>query len=75
MARKASLSHSTAGSSRDALLGKAQTLSEALPFSQEVPTSLRHLLWNGWRAGRVHWSRPWAVAVLRLWPGANGFAW
>lgn len=50
-------------------------LSEDLPFSSEVPAVLRHRLWDRWQSGRVHWSRPWAVAVVRLWPAANNLAW
>jgi asparagine synthase (glutamine-hydrolysing) len=47
-------------------------LSEDLPLRQLVPAELRRRLWEGFEAGRVHWSRPWAVTVLRLWPEANG---
>lgn len=50
-------------------------LSENLPFSSEVPAGLRRRLWDAWQSGRVHWSRPWAVAVIRLWPAANNLAW
>jgi asparagine synthase (glutamine-hydrolysing) len=49
-------------------------LSEDLPFRQLVPAELRRRLWEGFDAGRVHWSRPWAVTVLRLWPEANGIS-
>ena len=50
-------------------------LSEALPFADLVPANLRRTLWDTLDSGRVHWSRPWAVAVLRLWPYVNGFDW
>jgi asparagine synthase (glutamine-hydrolysing) len=49
--------------------------SEELPFADLVPTSLRRSLWDQLDAGRGHWSRAWAVTVLRLWPAANGFDW
>jgi asparagine synthase (glutamine-hydrolysing) len=48
-------------------------LSDELPFADLVPAGLRRRLWE--TIGRTHWSRPWAVAVLRLWPRANGFDW
>lgn len=50
-------------------------LSERLPFGDVVPADLRRRVWSGFEGGQVHWSRPWALAVLRLWPQANGFAW
>ncbi|MEX0990759.1 MAG: asparagine synthase (glutamine-hydrolyzing) [Actinomycetota bacterium] len=50
-------------------------LSEALPFADTVPRELRRRLWETLATGRVHWSRPWAVTVLRLWPRANGLDW
>jgi asparagine synthase (glutamine-hydrolysing) len=50
-------------------------LSSALPFNDLVPIDFRRRLWGAFEAGRTHWSRPWAVAVLRLWPAANGFSW
>jgi asparagine synthase (glutamine-hydrolysing) len=50
-------------------------LSSELPFNDIVPGDLRNRLWQSFEAGKTHWSRPWAVAVLRLWPAANGFAW
>ncbi|MEX0833614.1 MAG: asparagine synthase (glutamine-hydrolyzing) [Actinomycetota bacterium] len=48
-------------------------LSESLPFADTVPAALRQRLWQ--TLGRTHWSRPWAVTVLRLWPEANGLRW
>lgn len=50
-------------------------LSQNLPFAQEIPQNFRSRLWEAFEAGRTHWSRPWAMAVLRLWPVANGFRW
>ncbi|MHB8589527.1 MAG: asparagine synthase (glutamine-hydrolyzing) [Candidatus Dormibacteraceae bacterium] len=50
-------------------------LSSALPFDDLVPVDFRERLWRAFEAGSTHWSRPWAVAVLRLWPAANGFKW
>jgi hypothetical protein len=40
-----------------------------------LPPSFRRRVWETFENGRTHWSRPWALAVLRLWPGANGFRW
>jgi asparagine synthase (glutamine-hydrolysing) len=50
-------------------------LSSALPFNDLVPVDFRERLWDAFEAGRTHWSRPWAVTVLRLWPAANAFSW
>jgi asparagine synthase (glutamine-hydrolysing) len=50
-------------------------LSEDLPFAEVVPPAFRHRLWTAFDEGRTHWSRAWAVTVLRLWPEANSFAW
>jgi asparagine synthase (glutamine-hydrolysing) len=50
-------------------------LSEELPFGDLVSTSFRRRVWETFENGRTHWSRPWALAVLRLWPAANGFRW
>ena len=50
-------------------------LSDALPLSATLAPAWRRHLWEGFDHGRTHWSRPWAVAVLRLWPGANGLRW
>lgn len=49
--------------------------SESLPFSDIIRREGRARLWRSYLDGRVHWSRPWSVAVLRLWPDANGLAW
>lgn len=50
-------------------------LSEDLPFADLIPRALRQRLWDTLGDGHVHWSRPWGVAVARLWPGANGLDW
>jgi asparagine synthase (glutamine-hydrolysing) len=50
-------------------------LSEDLPFGDLLDLAWRRRLLQAFEEGRTHWSRPWAVAVLRLWPGANGFNW
>ena len=47
-------------------------LSDELPFSDLIPRSDRQDLHAQFLDGRLHWSRPWSVAVLRLWPGVNG---
>ncbi len=50
-------------------------LSEELPFSDLLPFAFRQRLWESFEQRRVHWSRLWAVTVLRTWPQANGFGW
>jgi asparagine synthase (glutamine-hydrolysing) len=50
-------------------------LSEELPFADLVPAELRRNVWDAFESGRAHWSRAWAIAVLRLWPSANGLRW
>jgi asparagine synthase (glutamine-hydrolysing) len=50
-------------------------LSEDLPFRHLVPAAMRQRVWTAFELGKTHWSRPWAIAVLRLWPAANGFQW
>jgi asparagine synthase (glutamine-hydrolysing) len=52
---------------RDALLD------DSLPFSDTLPTAFRANLWQQGERKEVHWSKLWAVAVLRLWPDANAF--
>lgn len=49
--------------------------SDERPFGQLLPGAYRRSIWEAYERGRVHWSRPWALAVLRLWPEANGFMW
>jgi asparagine synthase (glutamine-hydrolysing) len=42
-------------------------LSDALPLSDELPAKFRTDLLTAFDEGRTHWSRPWAVAILRRW--------
>jgi hypothetical protein len=46
-----------------------------LPFGDHLPAAFRTNLWRNFERGRVHWSKVWAVGVLRMWPEANGFSW
>ena len=41
--------------------------SEELPLARTFRRPVRLQLLEAFRAGRVHWSGPWAVAVLRAW--------
>jgi asparagine synthase (glutamine-hydrolysing) len=50
-------------------------LSAELPFGDLIAPEFRRRLWEQFEAGRTHWSRPWAIAVLRLWPGAQALGW
>ncbi len=54
---------------RDALL------SNELPLARELTYVWRRRLWDSFDLRRTHWSRAWAVSILRLWPGANGLQW
>ena len=54
---------------RDALL------SNELPLARELSYAWRRRLWDSFDLRRTHWSRAWAVSILRLWPGANGLQW
>jgi asparagine synthase (glutamine-hydrolysing) len=49
-------------------------LSDELPFAREIPRAFRADLWEAFDRGRIHWSRPWSVAVLRRWSIENGIA-
>jgi asparagine synthase (glutamine-hydrolysing) len=49
-------------------------LSDALPFSAEIPRAFRVRLLDAFERNRTHWSRPWTVAVLRLWAAERGFS-
>jgi len=44
-----------------------------LPLGVAIPRVFRERLWSSFLAGRTHWSRPWAVIVLRRWLAMNGF--
>jgi asparagine synthase (glutamine-hydrolysing) len=63
----------TRGPLKDAL--REGLLSEQLPFASLLLSRERARLWHAFVSGRAHWSRLWALATLRHWPSANGFAW
>jgi len=46
--------------------------SDALPFAALLDQTARNDLWDAYLAGRTHWSRVWAVAILRLWAERHG---
>lgn len=50
-------------------------LSQDAALATLVPGELCRRVWEGFEGGRTHWSRPWALAMLRLWPQANGLSW
>jgi asparagine synthase (glutamine-hydrolysing) len=50
-------------------------LSAELPFGDLIAPQFRKRLWEQFEAHRIHWSRPWAIAVLRLWPEAQALGW
>jgi len=54
---------------------RAALLSDELPFADLIDSGFRRRVWEAFEAGRIPWSLPWSIAVLRLWPGANGFSW
>ncbi len=54
---------------RDALLDNT------LAFADVLPEHFRKQVWADFEQGRVHWAKPWSIAMLRLWPQANGFSW
>ncbi|HVE77041.1 MAG TPA: asparagine synthase (glutamine-hydrolyzing) [Actinomycetota bacterium] len=54
---------------------KQAVLSTDAPFGHLVDGNLRRRIWEGFENGTVHWSRPWALTVLRMWPECNGFSW
>lgn len=47
-------------------------LTNDLPFADVIDSSLRTRVWESFERRQTHWSKPWALAVLRLWPGAAG---
>ncbi len=51
---------------------RAALLDDHLPYADLLPAHFRRKLWMAFEERHCHWSRPWAVAVLRLWPVANG---
>jgi asparagine synthase (glutamine-hydrolysing) len=50
-------------------------LSEDLPLEWLISRSARRSLWDAFESGRVHWSRPWAVGMLRLWAETHDLRW
>ncbi len=62
---------------RGPLRGPAReaVLSDALPLAWLMTQPARRRLWDAFERGRVHWSRPWAVGVLRLWADAHDLRW
>jgi hypothetical protein len=50
-------------------------LDDTLPFADAIPAAFRTQLWRDFENKRVHWSKVWAIGVLRLWPSANGLGW
>jgi hypothetical protein len=50
-------------------------LSDRLPFGWLFERTGRERLWAAFDEGRVHWSRPWAIAMLRAWADANELRW
>lgn len=54
---------------------KEALLSGGLPLNWLVTPRARRELWEAFEHRRVHWSRPWSVAVLRLWADVHGLRW
>ncbi|MEY2473862.1 MAG: hypothetical protein QOK28_3191 [Actinomycetota bacterium] len=54
---------------------RTAVLDDSLPFADVLPSQFRAQLWRDFEDNRAHWSKVWAVGVLRLWPSANGFGW
>jgi len=50
-------------------------LSDDLPFSWLLERRGREGLWRAFEAGHVHWSKPWAVGILRMWASEHGLRW
>jgi asparagine synthase (glutamine-hydrolysing) len=50
-------------------------LDDALPLGDVLPSPFRRQLWQQFDSGRAHWSKVWAIGMLRMWPGANGLRW
>ena len=50
-------------------------LSSELPLGWLATPRARRELWQAFEQRRVHWSRPWAVAILRLWADVHGLRW
>jgi asparagine synthase (glutamine-hydrolyzing) len=65
--------HWLKGSLRDTV--REALLSEQLPLSDFLRHEGRKRVWEAFIDGRTDWRRPWAIAVLRMWPTANGLKW
>jgi asparagine synthase (glutamine-hydrolysing) len=50
-------------------------LSTDPPLEWLMSRSARRSLWDAFEDGRVHWSRPWAIGMLRLWAEAHNLRW
>jgi asparagine synthase (glutamine-hydrolysing) len=50
-------------------------LSEDLPLAWLLSARGRRDLWDAFEQGRVHWSRPWAIGILRLWAEVHDLRW
>jgi asparagine synthase (glutamine-hydrolysing) len=50
-------------------------LSDGLPFSWLISQQARASLWRAFEDGHVHWSRPWSLAILRMWAVQHGYRW
>ena len=50
-------------------------LSDRLPLGWLFDRTGRERLWSAFEGGRVHWSRPWAIAMLRAWADTNELRW
>jgi asparagine synthase (glutamine-hydrolysing) len=49
--------------------------SDDLPLAWLMTHQARRELWSAFERGRVHWSRPWAVGILRLWAQTHDLRW
>jgi asparagine synthase (glutamine-hydrolysing) len=50
-------------------------LSDRLPLEWLFERRGREQLWEAFERRRVHWSRPWAIAMLRAWADAHELGW
>ena len=50
-------------------------LSEELPLAWLIEARGRAALWRAFEERRVHWSRPWAIAMLRRWATVHELRW
>jgi asparagine synthase (glutamine-hydrolysing) len=50
-------------------------LSDRLPLGWLFERRGREQLWEAFERRRVHWSRPWAIAMVRAWADANELRW